>query len=191
MNSTKQLSQVGILLLNLRDEGDGYAVPGAGYVAPSRQRALAKKVSVEMKKFLSAERLKKIAAVLALGFLIASPARAAVQDSDAIRTIVGEAANQGPLGMTAVAAAIRNRGTLRGAYGFSARHSDSEPRYVWTQAAHAWSEAKAGVDPTRGATHWFSRADMKKLSARQPAWFRRLRFTAKIGDQFFYREARA
>ena len=38
---------------------------------------------------------------------------------DAIRAIVGEAANQGSQGMLAIACAIRNRGHLKGAYGLN------------------------------------------------------------------------
>lgn len=103
----------------------------------------------------------------------------------AIRAIVGEAANQGLDGMTAVAEAIRNRGSLSGVYGVKAPHADREPSWVWAQAEKAW-KASAGSDLVHGATHWES-TDFKT-----PRWARGkgVIVTAQIGKHRFYKGVR-
>lgn len=72
-------------------------------------------------------------------------------NSQAVRAIVGEAANQGAECMSYVAHAIRNRGTLKGVYGLTARHNDTEPTWVWEQAQLAWDNSDNEPDPTDGA----------------------------------------
>ena len=61
---------------------------------------------------------------------------------DCIRAIIGEASNQGEIGMLALAVGIRNRGSLRGVYGFNSTHIDNEPAWVWDMARKAWKESK-------------------------------------------------
>lgn len=86
-------------------------------------------------------------------------------ETDAIRAILGEAENQGPKGMHAVATGIRNRGTLKGVYGHLAviensghyaRLTPKGPRMISKkivdQARHAWRISKDHRLHT--GTHW-------------------------------------
>lgn len=101
-----------------------------------------------------------------------------------IRAIVGEAAGQPYKVKLAVAAAIRNRGHLRGVYGLNARHNASEPERVWRDAARAWKES-ATSDITRGATHFGCAEDVRKGA------FTGLQLTCIVGAgrdaTYFYR----
>lgn len=112
------------------------------------------------------------------------PAQAAeINEALAVRAIIGEASNQGFDGMTAVAEAIRNRGTLRGVYGVRAKHVDLEPQWVWSRAREAWERSKS-TNFVKGADMW----ENEKVFGK-PNWdFSKLVFTATVGDHNFYRE---
>lgn len=73
--------------------------------------------------------------------LITSSAYADVNRAQAIRAIVGEAANQGLDGMTAVGEVIRTRGSVRGLYGLEAMATRKETPGVWDMAARAWNRS--------------------------------------------------
>ena len=77
-----------------------------------------------------------------------------INDNSAVRAIIGEASNQGYNGMLAIAAGIRNRGTLQGVYGLKAKHIDKEPRWIWDMARKAWQESKH--NRIHSGTHWES-----------------------------------
>ena len=77
------------------------------------------------------------------------------------RAIVGEAAGCGYQVQLGVACALRNRGHLRGVYGVNARHNATEPDWVWTAAAKAWTES-ATHDITNGANHFGNADDVRK-----------------------------
>ena len=94
---------------------------------------------------------------------------------NATNAIVGEAAGCPYVVKLGVAAAIRNRGTLKGVYGFNAKHNASEPARIWTDAARAWSQS-ATNDPTLGANHFGCRADVAKGT------FKGLKLTAVLGS---------
>lgn len=98
-----------------------------------------------------------------------------------IHCILGEARGEGLEGMTAVAEAIRNRGTLSGVYGCNAAFN--EPQYVWDLAAKAWELSKDS-NLVAGADHWASLKIDKKWDSWAAA---RMTFTAKIGSHNFYR----
>lgn len=104
----------------------------------------------------------------------------------AVRAVLGEARGDGYDGMSAVAHAIRNRGHLRGVYGKDAAMPDLTPG-MWQLASKAWFESEDGADPTRGADHWFSEADLVKLERTRPKWFLRLEPVVKIGGNTFYK----
>jgi hypothetical protein len=123
-----------------------------------------------------------------LGFVTPSSADSGLKTRDsrldpqsAIRAIVGEAANQGAVGMHAVASAIRNRGTLRGVYGAKNPIADRQPAYVWQRARDAWSRS-ATNDITFGATHW---ENVKAFGS--PYWSKSMIVTTNIGEHTFYR----
>lgn len=107
---------------------------------------------------------------------------AEIPRKQAVRAIIGEASNQGYEGMMAVACALRNRGTLKGVYGFNAPHVDKEPAWVWRQAERAWEESGSN-DITSGATHWHNVG-----REGENYWTRALQKTVKIGDHQFYKE---
>lgn len=104
-----------------------------------------------------------------------------ISDRDAVRTIVGEAANQGEHGMVAVGNVIRNRGHLRGMYGLKNPMVDRQPRSVWRTARRAWHKS-AALDVTRGATHF----ENTKAFGR-PSWAAKMRVTVVIKDHTFFK----
>lgn len=83
-----------------------------------------------------------------------------ITDEKAIRAIVGEYARNDAKGMWYMAHAIRNRGTLKGVYGFNAKHNKKEPKYIWKLARDAWFSSGSQPDITKGATEWRSRDDI-------------------------------
>lgn len=120
--------------------------------------------------------------VLVLLCLVPREAAANVNPGQAVLAIIGEAENQGPRGMLAVACAIRNRGHLKGVYGLRA------PRVVKKKykpeilkaAIKAWEDSRR-KDITKGADHWENVEQFGK-----PYWAKKYRPTVKIGSHQFY-----
>jgi spore germination cell wall hydrolase CwlJ-like protein len=98
-----------------------------------------------------------------------------------VRAIIGEAANQGELGMVAVGNVIRNRGHLRGLYGLRNPMVDKQPAWVWRQAERAWAQS-ATNDVVHGATHF---ENVKAFG--RPRWAAGMRVTVVIKDHTFYK----
>lgn len=98
------------------------------------------------------------------------------------RCLVGEAADQGLIGMTAVGEAIRNRGTLKGVYGCRSPLYDREPQWVRDMAHRAWIASETS-DLTHHATHW---ENIKSFG--KPYWVASMEETARIGNHVFYKE---
>lgn len=114
-----------------------------------------------------------------------SAAQAAINEQLAVRALIGEAANQGLIGMTALAEAIRNRGSLRGVFGLSRdRFIDSQPKWVHEQARRAWRES-ARTNLVNGADHW---ENVEAFGV--PEWSRQMEKTVKIKDHTFWRKGR-
>ena len=109
------------------------------------------------------------------------PAFAQIDPNQAIKAIVGEAENQGFLGMQAVAEAIRNRGTLDGVYGLKSSRLKKAPKWVFMQAEKAW-EASESSNLVKGATHW---ENIKAFGV--PYWAKSMKKTATVKDHAFYR----
>lgn len=105
-------------------------------------------------------------------------------DQEAIKTIVGEASNQGYTGMVCVGEVIRRNSSLNGFYGFKASHAYHEPKWVWKQAKRAW-QASATSNLTRGADHF---ENIRAFGA--PYWVKRCVLTYEYRDHRFYRESR-
>jgi hypothetical protein len=106
---------------------------------------------------------------------------ASINEADAVRAIIGEAANQGKDGMLAVACAIRNRGNLKGVFGLNAKFVDDQPQWVWDHARAAWAES-ATHDVTDGATSW------DNINAfGEPYWARTMHRTVRVGDHQFFK----
>jgi hypothetical protein len=109
----------------------------------------------------------------------------------AIRTVLAEAADQGPVGMNAVGSVIRNRAVNGGFGGDTPSGVVTAPNQFepWNTAAgrgrmaaidpngsqyaaagHALDLAYAGNDPTNGATHFYGPKVQAALGRRPPAW---------------------
>lgn len=108
-------------------------------------------------------------------------------DENAIKTIIGEAENQGKDGMRAVASTIRNRKTLRGAYGINALRvvNKKYSKATYEQAKQAWEESKS-KDFSGGSNHWFSDADLKQDNVKR--MIRKMKMVKRVGTQSFYVE---
>ena len=87
-----------------------------------------------------------------------------LSSSDATNAIVGEAAGEPYAVKLGVACAIRNRGSLRGVYGFQSPVTRHSSLSVWNDAARAWRESANPhvVSPARTANHFGSAADVRK-----------------------------
>lgn len=105
-----------------------------------------------------------------------------LNEQKAIQIIVGEAANQGLIGMTCVAEVIRHKGSLRGFYGFHASHSAHEPKWVWKQAKKAWYASKT-TNLTKYANHF---ENIHAFGC--PFWVRNCVLTFEYKDHKFYKE---
>jgi len=125
---------------------------------------------------------KRLLALIFLLIFHTSSYSANIDKQRAIRAIIGEASNQGYIGMVAVACAIRNRGTLKGVYGENAKHVSNEPQWVFDLAEKAWLESM-NKDITSGATHW---ENIKAFGT--PYWVKDMTKVYEYKDQVFYRE---
>lgn len=124
---------------------------------------------------------------LALGGLMliagcfGTPAHA-YTNKEAIKTIVGESANQGFKGMVCVGEVLRHRAKTGGFYGLYASHSIHEPTWVWNMAKKAWYASKH-TNYTRMADHF------ENIHAfGRPYWVKSCVKTFAYKDHVFYRE---
>ena len=134
-----------------------------------------------LSKALKDKHARRKAGLLSVLILSSLQSFGSIDNSKAIRAIVGEAANQGRSGMLAVAGAIRNRGSLKGVYGVKNPAADKQPAWVWQRAREAWASS-ATNDITKSATHW----ENTKAFGR-PYWAKSLTVTTNIGAHTFYR----
>lgn len=122
--------------------------------------------------------------ITGLMLLAFSPAaQAEVNPNQAILAIVGEAEDQGLIGMTAVGEAIRNRGHLKGVYGLKSPRLKKAPKWVFSMARKAW-EKSSESNLVKGAQFWES-TDFKT-----PYWAKGMTEVAHIGKHKFYREVK-
>lgn len=119
----------------------------------------------------------------------------AFTEDEAVRAIIGEDSSSYE-GMYAVACAIRNRGHLKGVYGFRAvrwsngvlkRYSGARVSEVIGPntlhlAQKAWFESEDGYDVTGGAKHW------EGTQFKTPSWASE--DSTVIGGNRFYRGVR-
>jgi len=119
--------------------------------------------------------------LVALLMMGCTPANA-YTEQQAIRTIIGESANQGLIGMTAVAEVIRTRGSLKGLYGFKNPSVDKQPAWVWKMARKAWLASKTS-NLTKGADHF---ENVKAFGS--PSWAKNCVVTFKHKDHVFMKE---
>lgn len=109
-----------------------------------------------------------------------SAEQSGISEETALICIVGEAADQGKVGMLAVAEALRNRGTTKGVYGCQRKDFYlSEPEWVRQNAKSAWRESKKS-NLVNGTRNWES-TDFPR-----PYWAEVAEVTAHIGKHVFY-----
>jgi hypothetical protein len=120
-------------------------------------------------------------AFLLLFLILPSFCFAAIPKAQAVRAIIGEASNQGYMGMLAVACALRNRDSLKGVYGINAKHIDKQPKWVWDMAEKAWFESEF-IDITDGADHWHN---VEREG--ETYWTLKMTKTVCIKDHCFYK----
>lgn len=141
---------------------------------------------------------RRVSCIAAALLLACTPCRAAQVDPErAVNAIIGEAEGESYFGKLCIAAAIRNRGHLRGVYGeraprvvgWSLRESEAAiklyGRDVRRDAVRAWEESEHN-DPTHGATGWGNDADLREFAKHK--WWRKCVVTCKIGGHTFYKE---
>lgn len=111
-----------------------------------------------------------------------------LNDDNAVKAIIGEAEDQGDIGMLAVACAIRNRDTLRGVFGINSPrvkyHKYS--RDTLSTAQFYWDISRISEDRCnfiQGATHWENVETFGK-----PKWAAGMIETFRYMDHVFYRE---
>jgi hypothetical protein len=126
--------------------------------------------------------MKKYIIFLILFFLCFPVFSQNITDSNAIRTIVGEAGNQGKNGMIAVGNVIRTRKNLKGFYGFKNPIADKQPKWVWIMAEKAWAESKTN-NLVKGATHF---ENVKAFG--KPYWAKDMAETVTIKDHTFFKK---
>jgi len=105
-----------------------------------------------------------------------------ITEDQAIRTIIGEAANQGEKGMICVGEVLRRRGRTQGFYGLKAKHIDQQPSWVCEQAKRAWHKS-AFTNYTLGSTHF---ENVHIFGS--PSWSKRMKTVYRYRDHTFFVE---
>ncbi len=118
-------------------------------------------------------------------FLIQGCAQA-YTEQDTIKAVIGEAENQGLIGMEAVACSIHNRGSLKGVYGLTSNRVKKHLYSLKTalqakQAVLQSQDAGFCAELVHGASFW------EGTRFKTPYWARNMTITATIGQQRFYR----
>jgi len=109
-----------------------------------------------------------------------------------LRAIIGEAEGESYAGKVALAYALKNRGTMRGVYGYKAiilrsgafwRGSRRISQHTIDDARNAlkWAYLNPEVDTTKGATHW---ENVKAFGV--PYWAKGKTPCVVIGNHAFY-----
>jgi hypothetical protein len=123
--------------------------------------------------------MKKLLATFLLFNLLTTPIFA-LTNSEAIPCIVGEASGQSYQEQVAISEALRNRNSLKGVYGCTAKHNKTEPAWVWTRCKKAWLESSK-TNLVNGADHWES------TNFKVPSWAQKMTVTAQVGSTRFYK----
>lgn len=109
----------------------------------------------------------------------------AFTEENIIKSILGEARGEGDAAMYAIASAIRNRGTLKGVYGFNAKMEDISPE-LWQRADRAWWTSEWEGDTVHGGTHWLSDYDREHCKSWR-VWIADYKAVARVGTTTFYK----
>ena len=107
---------------------------------------------------------------------------ASIPEDMAVKVIVSEASDQGLKGMLCVAEVIRNRGSIKGFYGYRRYGWANELKSVWDLAKRAWEQSKY-TNYTKGADHF-----MSVCISNIPSWLRYCVKTYEYKDHIFFKE---
>lgn len=126
-----------------------------------------------------------IAALMLIGgCFFSKPVHAEITEAQAVRAVLGEAEDQGFLGMVAVSEVIRTRGSLKGINGYknvAKRFPTILPKYK-AMALKAW-RTSANSHITKGATNF------ENITAFGcPSWVKGCVETFRHKDHVFYKE---
>ena len=99
-------------------------------------------------------------------------------DEDYVDAIVGEASNQTEDTMVCIAHSLRNRGTLKGVFGYHAKHNKNETKLTWRKARIAWNLSEFEADNTGGSKNFGTQEDLDHYGH----WT----IKAKCGDFYFW-----
>lgn len=130
---------------------------------------------------------------LTLALLVIMPTTAfcaQINDTQAIKAIIGEAEGEGYSGKEAVGCAIYGRGNLKGVYGLNSPrvklHKYSKSTYL--EAKKAWFTVKTDYievcDKYNFPTGWGNAHDMTVFN--KTKWFSGCGVVAKVGSHYFY-----
>jgi hypothetical protein len=100
----------------------------------------------------------KIKLLAAICLLTASGYCGQLNPAQCVKAIVGEASSETYKTQVAIAAVIRNRGSLKGVYGIHSPHIKRESKQTFAKAEKAWTES-AKFDPTNGCNMWGGKCD--------------------------------
>lgn len=138
-------------------------------------------------------RVKRFFPILLIVLLASTKCFAEILPAAAEHAILGEARGENFDGKTAIGEALRNRerlpyykkkGVFHGVNGYQAHDFVVMP---WTayDAERAWKRS-VKTNLTKGAQYWFSDSDLKIVN--RAKWFKKLKFTKRVGNHYFYRE---
>lgn len=119
------------------------------------------------------------------GCFITRPAHADITEQQAVNIIVGEAANQGEIGMICVAEVLRVRNSPKGFYGPTKKHLKQASKNTFSLARKAWLASK-NTHYTKGADHF---ENVRAFGC--PTWVKYCVETFRHKDHIFYREVKA
>ena len=108
-----------------------------------------------------------------------------IAKSVAVKIIISEAADQGLVGMICVGEVLRQRGSIKGFYGYKSNRIVKQSKEVEAMAAKAW-ELSARTNYTKGADHFENIHEFG-----EPWWAKYCVKTYAYKDHVFYKEKRS
>ena len=140
-------------------------------------------------KYRPKARFKGMALFLVLSLFAVGSAEASIDERLAVKSLIGEAGGQSDQEIQAHAYALKNRGTLKGVYGLSAKHTPNPTPEQWQRVSAAWWTALLDEsDPLGGRTEWRSDYDLKIMAERgETPESQGLYDGIKVGKTTFYK----
>ena len=128
--------------------------------------------------------MRKLLATLILFNCLSGMVYAGIPAEQAVNAVIGEALHD-EVSMDAMCHALRNRGSLRGVYGYKSGRRDSPKLHAL--GVKTWFASLKTPDVTKGATHWLSDYDLSHCKPRLTSFRFKMVETAYIGQTHFYK----